>query len=78
MTIQFNRFTVAEYHSQRLSPVLRILQKNQVKDMPAKSIDNSMLGVSNEDVYNNKKNPEFSVGCKDEWKSTKMMVNVLL
>lgn len=55
MTIQFNRFTVAEYHSQRLSPVLRILPKNQVKDIPAKSIDNSMLGVSNEDVYNNKK-----------------------
>lgn len=25
-----------------------------------------------------KKNPEFSVGCEDEWKSTKMMVNVLL
>lgn len=59
-------------------PSLKHFEKNQVKDIPAKSIDNSTLGVSNEDVYNKKKNPEFSVGCEDEWKSTKMMVNVLL
>ena len=35
-------------------PSLKHFEKNQVKDMPAKSIDNSTLGVSNEDVYNKK------------------------
>jgi len=59
-------------------PSLKHFEKNQVKDMPAKSIDNSMLAVGNKDVYNKKTNPEFSVGCENEWKSTKMMVNVLL
>ena len=45
-------------------PSLKHFEKNQVKDMPAKSIDNSMLAVGNKDVYNKKTNPEFSVGCE--------------
>ena len=38
-------------------PSLKHFEKNHVKDMPAKSIDNSMLGVGNKDVYNKKTNP---------------------